>query len=178
MPDWVAFFKSPVISKEARSETLNELFTKMGASEITRQFFARLIEGKQTKFVPEMLGAYQNIQRSKRGEIEATVVTAKALSPKEVQRLRQLIIDEFLGGATTANVILTQTVDSSLLGGLTLTVGSTYIDLRYKFVFFFLGFVCDLISVDFSIKSQIDDIAQEYSTIITASRENALQRRV
>ena len=155
-PEWVSFFKSPVIGREARLETLNELWSKVGASEVTRKFFSQLVDNKQTAHVPELLEAYQQILRAKKGEVEATVVTAKPLTPKEVESVRAVIVSEFLGGATSANVLLTQQVDPALLGGLTLTVGSTYIDL--------------------SIKSRIDDIAQEYATVLSAARENAFQR--
>ena len=157
MAEWTAFFNSPVISNADRLETLNELWAKVGASDITRQFFSRVVEAKQTKFVKEMVAAYGDIVRAQKGEIEASVVTAQPLSEAETARLRDIIKDEFLAGHQDGNVVLTQEVDPDLLAGLTLTVGSTYVDL--------------------SVKSQIEDIASEYGTILTSNRENAMQRK-
>ena len=158
MSEWASFFSSPVISNADRLDTLNELWGKIGASEVTRRFFTRLVEGKQTRHVKELVFGYQNILRAQKGEIEAAVVSAKPLSDQETARLREIIKEEFLGGRKDGNVALTQTVDEDLLAGLTLTVGSIYVDL--------------------SVKSQIEDIASEYTTILTATRENALQRKV
>ena len=153
MPEWEGFFKSPVISAKDRTETLNELWASIGAAEVTRRFFGRLVEGKQTKYVKEMISAYTEILRAQKGEIEASVATAKPLSANETKQLKSIIAEEF----RSENVVLTQVVDESLLAGLTLTVGSTYVDL--------------------SVRSQIDDISAEYSTMLNASRENAMQRK-
>jgi F-type H+-transporting ATPase subunit delta len=156
--EWSTFFKSPIITNADRLQTLNEMWAKIGASDITRQFFTRIVEGKNTQYVKEMVAAYQQILRSQKGEIEASVVTSSSLTDVETSRLKEIIVEEFLGGRKDGNVVLTQEVDEQLLGGLTLTVGSTYVDL--------------------SIKSQIEEISVEYGAVLTANRENTLQRKV
>lgn len=155
VPEWDAFFKSPVIENAERLETLNELWGKIGASEVTRQFFAQLVESRQTRHVKEMIHNYQQILRSKKGELEATVVSARPLTAKDTEKLRAAIADQFGG---SGRVILKQEIDPSLLAGFTLTVGNTYVDL--------------------SVKSQIEEIEGAYRTILNAHRENALQRTV
>ncbi len=157
-PEWQVFFSSPVIAKEARLATLNEMWSKIGASEVVRQFFARLVESKQTKHVKEMLAAYQHILRLKRSEVEATVVSAAPFSAREVEKVRAVIVDEFLEGNDKATIVLKQEVDPSLLFGYTLTVGSAYIDR--------------------SVKSRLDQIKESYASIMAANEENALRRNV
>ena len=158
MVEWRTFFSSPVISKEERTETLNELWGKIGASEIVRQFFARLVDSKQTKHVKDMVAAYQEILRVKRGEVEAKVVTAQPMTQREEGRLREIIVNQFLNGAKTANVLLTKEVDQSIMGGFTLTVGNTYIDM--------------------STRSRFEEIKESHMNLLNAAHENMLRRVV
>jgi F-type H+-transporting ATPase subunit delta len=155
--EWKTFFTSPVISKEDRNETLNELWNGIGASEIVRQFFARLVETKRTKYVKEMLAAYQEIVRAKRGEVEATVVSAVPLSQRQEGELRDMIVDEFLNGKE-ANVILTKVVDASIMGGFTLTVGSTYLDK--------------------SVRTRFEEIKETQRNLLNAAAESLMRRSV
>jgi F-type H+-transporting ATPase subunit delta len=155
--EWKTFFTSPVISKQDRNETLNELWNGIGASEIVRQFFAQLVETKQTKYVKEMLAAYQEILRVKRGEVEATVVTAVPITEREEGKVREMIVDEFLNGKE-AKVILTKVVDASIMGGFTLTVGSTYLDK--------------------SVRTRFEEIKETQRNLLNAAAESLLRRSI
>jgi F-type H+-transporting ATPase subunit delta len=175
MPEWLTFFKSPIIAREARLDTLNEFFTKLGASEITRRFFSQLVDSKLTKHVPAMVTAYQEIVRSHRSEVEATVVTAKPLTPYERQTLIDDIADEYL--EIGKKLILTEEVDESLLGGYTLMLGTRYFDYRFYPTIsdVFVGFLLNTLCVD-SVKSRMDEIIEQYRALVQGAHEKEMQR--
>ena len=73
--------------------------------------------------VPGMIGAFRALLADHRGEISATVASATALNDTQVTALKQA-----LKAALGKDVMLDQRVDPSLLGGLTVKVGSRMID--------------------------------------------------
>jgi F-type H+-transporting ATPase subunit delta len=87
-----------------------------------------------------MVDMHAQIMRSQRNEVSATVITARAMSPQEVAQLSEIIGMYFVDGGAKTKVLLEQKVDPDMLGGLQLTVGSTF--------------------VDFSLRTQIDDIEE------------------
>lgn len=156
--EWQQFFVSPIITPAERHATLKELFDKIGASEITRQFFARLVESKATKYVASMIDVHAQIVRSQKNEVSATIVTARPMTASETTKLRAAIAAHFVDSGPSTKVLLEQRVDPSILGGLQLTVGSTY--------------------VDFSLKAQVDEIEAEFAAHNSAKFESLLLRQV
>lgn len=156
-PEWQTFFLSPVISNEDRESTLNELWAKIGASEITRLLFQRIVEGKNTKLVPQMVEVYDQLLRARRNEVSATVTTAQPMTASETKELQRVIAEYFADGGS-AKVVLEQRVEPDILGGLKLMVGSTY--------------------VDFSVKTQIDDIEEAFLQSVNAKFERLMMRSV
>lgn len=153
--EWKDFWSSPIIKKEDREGTLKEMFDKIGASEITRQFFSRVVDNKATKLVPEIIAIHASLLSSQKNEITAEVVSAHELKESE----KQTIIDTlatYEAEGPGAKVQINLKVDPSLLGGFVMTVGSTYVDM--------------------SLKSQIDAMRSAFLAHVTSKADAALLR--
>jgi F0F1-type ATP synthase delta subunit len=85
------------------------------------------------------------------------VVSAVPLSQRQEGEVRDMIVDEFLNGKE-ANVILTKVVDASIMGGFTLTVGSTYLDK--------------------SVRTRFEEIKETQRNLLNAAAESLMRRFV
>lgn len=131
------------------------MFDQIGASEITRQFFSRVVDHQATKLVPEIIAIHSSLLRSQKNEIVADVVSAHELKESEKKQIMDTL-SLFEADGPGAQVKLNVTVDPSLLGGFVMTVGSTYVDM--------------------SIKTQIDAMRQAFLAHVTSKADARIMR--
>jgi F-type H+-transporting ATPase subunit delta len=91
--------------------------------QLTGNFLGVLIQNGRLSLLPSIIRQFKSEMRKRRGEIEARVETAFALSPSQTDSL-QKELTKVMG----ANVTLKVEVNEDLLGGLVVTVGSQIID--------------------------------------------------
>lgn len=115
--------RSPVFSAEDQASALTALLGKAGVSPLTMNFVKLIIRNRRLFAVPEMIKAFRTQAARSRGEVEADVTSASALNEGQLQALK-----ETLKASIGQDVQINAKVDSSLLGGLIVKVGSRMID--------------------------------------------------
>jgi F-type H+-transporting ATPase subunit delta len=119
--------RSPVLSREDQRRAILALAERAGLSPLARNFLGLIAQNRRLFAVPEMIEAYLARLAERRGEMTAEVVTAQPLSDDQRRRL-----DEQLRQAMGKKVSVDVRVDPSLLGGLTVKVGSRMVDASLK----------------------------------------------
>ncbi|MDF0601493.1 F0F1 ATP synthase subunit delta [Psychromarinibacter sp. C21-152] len=114
---------SPVYSRDAQGRAITAVAKKMELSSTMTNTLA-LMAGKRRLFVvPQMLRALRERIAAEKGEVTADVVSAKALTKTQSEKLAKT-----LAGSVGKDVKINATVDESLIGGLVVKVGSKMID--------------------------------------------------
>jgi F-type H+-transporting ATPase subunit delta len=115
--------RSPVIAREDQSRALAALMEKAGLGALTRKFVGLVARNRRLFVLPAMISAYRARLAARRGETTAEVVSARALSPHQVEALA-----DSLKKALGTKVAVDTKVDPALLGGLVVKVGSRMVD--------------------------------------------------
>lgn len=121
--DLARLVNSPMFSSEEQGRALEAVLDEVKIDGLTKNFLLLVSKNRRLFAVPGMIGAFRALLADHRGEISATVASATALNDTQVTALKQA-----LKAALGKDVMLDQRVDPSLLGGLTVKVGSRMID--------------------------------------------------
>ena len=114
---------SPLYSREQQSGAIVAIANKMKLSDTTSNVLA-LLAGKRRLFVlPQLIAVLQDMLSEERGEVTAEVTTAKALTKAQAEKLAKT-----LKAQVGKSIIIKETVDESIIGGLIVKVGSRMID--------------------------------------------------
>ena len=121
--DLQRLIRSPIISRNDQRSAMDALLEKAEASALTRRFVGLVARNRRLFALPQMIAAFRDILAGHRGEATAEVVSAKALSKGQL-----VALSEALSKAMGTKVALATRVDSELLGGLVVKVGSRMVD--------------------------------------------------
>jgi len=122
LPELRAFLAAPNIQPKVKIETLSRSF-EGAVLPIVLQTVGLLIERGRQGELDAVLQAYTQVAGDALGRADALVVSAKPLAAGEKERLA-----EKFGALLGKTVRVQDTVDSSLLGGLTVRIGDTLYD--------------------------------------------------
>jgi F-type H+-transporting ATPase subunit delta len=121
-PDFAAFLRSPVISKEKKKKALRELLS--GRTGETVAAFVLLLATKDREaLLAEIVRQFRRLRDERLGIMDVTAHSATGFSPEQEARL-----GEQLGKATGKKVRLTIELDPSLIGGFTVRFEDTVWD--------------------------------------------------
>ena len=115
--------RSPVISRSAQGAALDTILTRAGANELTRKFVGLTSANRRLFALMDIINGYLTILAGRRGELTADITSAQPLNDKQTQDLLD-VLKRTVGG----NVSLNTKVDSNLLGGLIVKIGSRMVD--------------------------------------------------
>ena len=121
--DLARLVRSPVFSAADHSKALKAVLEKMGAGALTIKFVLLLAQKRRLFVLVQIIAAYERLVARSRGETEAEVTAARALSDGEIAELKSTLKSK-LGKEPRLHT----KVDPSLLGGLVVKVGSRMID--------------------------------------------------
>jgi F-type H+-transporting ATPase subunit delta len=122
-PDLARLVRSPVFGQEEQVRALSAVLSQMGVSTLAKNFVL-LIASKRRLFVlNDIIAAFEKMVANMRGEVQATVTSARMLNDGELTELKA-VLKAKLGREPR----LETKVDPSLLGGLVVKVGSRMID--------------------------------------------------
>lgn len=116
--------KSPVISAADQANAIAAIAQKAALSPLGVNFLRLLARNRRLFAVEDMIKAFRQIVARHRGEVNADVTSAHALSEAQMQALE----DTLKASAGGKNVKITTHVDPALLGGLVVKMGSRMID--------------------------------------------------
>lgn len=118
-----ALIRNPEVSREAIARVMAGLGGLLGLSELTRNFLGVLAENRRVAELPAIIRAFATIAAAQRGEVQAEVASAHALTDEQIATL-----ETKLRAREGRTVKLKSRVDPDLLGGLVVTIGSQRID--------------------------------------------------
>ena len=121
--DLARLMRSPVFSAADHAKALKAILAKMGANELTVKFLLLLAQKRRLFVLLPIIAAYERLVARARGETEAEVTAARALSDGEIAELKSVLKSK-LGKEPRLHA----KVDPTLLGGLVVKVGSRMID--------------------------------------------------
>ena len=121
--DLTRLVRSPVFSAEDQAKALKAVLEKMGAQALTIKFVLLLAHKRRLFVLTQIIKQYEHLVARSRGETEAEVTAARALSDAEINELRAALKAK-LGKEPRLHA----KVDPTLLGGLIVKVGSRMID--------------------------------------------------
>lgn len=118
-----ALIRNPEISREQIARVMTGLAEYLGLSELTGDFLGVLAQNRRVSALPAMIRAFAAIAAAQRGEVNAEVASAHALTDEQLRDL-----EAKLRAREGRTVKLNSRVDPALLGGLVVTIGSQRID--------------------------------------------------
>ena len=104
---------NPAFGVETRKQILNQVAQSQKLSSLTLRFLSLLLERDRLGHLNGIVNCYRRLLNEARGRVDAKVVSATALEPAMVERVRAQ-----LRSISGKQVILQQIVDPELLGGL------------------------------------------------------------
>ena len=114
---------SPLYSRDQQGNAIAAVAQKMKLSDTMSNTLALMASKRRLFVVPQMIGALREMLAEEKGEVTADVVSAKALTKAQSDKLAKT-----LKASIGSDVNINATVDESLIGGLVVKVGSKMID--------------------------------------------------
>jgi len=115
--------RSPVISAVDQAKALTAVLGKAGFSGLTTNFFKLIAHNRRLFAAADMIKDFRVLLARERGEVSADVASAHALTPAQMQALK-----DALRAQVGKDVQINTRVDPNLLGGLVVKMGSRMID--------------------------------------------------
>ena len=121
--DLRALITSPLYSREEQGAAIAAVAKKMKLSKTMSNTLALMASKRRLFVVPQLVASLREMLAEERGEVTADVVSAKALTKAQSDKLAKT-----LKASVGQDVNINATVDESLIGGLIVKVGSKMID--------------------------------------------------
>ena len=121
------FIENPTNNVEIQNKILNLLSEKLSFSRNLKNFFLLLIKKRRIFFVKKIVVSFLKLCSIKRGEIKASLISSKELTPVELE-----YISKELSLAMGSTIKFDYKVDQDLIGGLKVQLGSIMIDTSIK----------------------------------------------
>ena len=121
--DFRNLIQSPLISRADQGAAITAIAKKMDLAPALRKALGLMAEKRRLFVLPQLLAALRQLLAEHRNEITADVVSAKALTKAQTEKLASTLTAR-VGKSVTINA----TVDANLIGGLVVKVGSKMID--------------------------------------------------
>ncbi len=122
-PELTRLVRSPAFSREEQAKGVEAVLKQANASPLASKLVLLLTRKRRLFILSNVIGAFEALLARHRGEVAATVTSARALNGQETEELKRLL-KENLGREPKLEL----NVDPSLLGGLILRIGSRMID--------------------------------------------------
>jgi len=117
---------SPLSKRSEKKELLTSAIAKTKASKLTGNFLGLLAENGRLNKLDGITNAFATLMSAHRGEVMCHVTTAKALDGPLQQELEAALKSFVKSGQS---ILITATVDPSILGGLIVSIGDKYCDM-------------------------------------------------
>lgn len=121
--DFRDLINSPIYTREQQAGAISAISKKMGLTETMANTLALMAQKRRLFVLPQLIQNLREIIAVEKGEVTADVISAKALTKAQSDKL-----SKSLAATTGKKVTLNSTVDESLIGGLIVKVGSKMID--------------------------------------------------
>jgi len=126
--DFRDLVSSPVVSRAELEGSITAIAKKAKLSKIVTNTLAMMAQNRRLFVLPHLVETLKELLAAERGEVTADVVSAKALTKAQSDKLAKSLSVQF-----GKDVNIHATVDESLIGGLVVKVGSKMIDTSIAF---------------------------------------------
>lgn len=116
-------FENPSVSAQDRKKIVDALASRMGLSPIVKSTLKLLSDRRRTRYLPEIIDAYERLAEDRAGRVRAEVITATAMPDTYFAQLQKT-----LEGVTGKKVTLIKREDPSIIGGVVARVGDKVFD--------------------------------------------------
>ena len=123
-PDMQRLVKSPAFSAGDQGKAIKAILDKAGIGGLAANFLQLIARNRRLFAVPDMIKGYRTLAARARGEVEAEVTSAFALSEAQLTQLN----DQLRASVGGKQVKMNTRVDPSILGGLIVKMGSRMVD--------------------------------------------------
>ena len=120
--------KSPAISKSDKQNSILKILNKTKAQKLTIKFFGTLANNGRLTLINEVIEDFLLEVSRINGEVKAEVTASFALDEKQQKKVVSAISE----ATGIKKIILSTSVDESLIGGLIVKIGSKMIDNSLK----------------------------------------------
>lgn len=125
--DFRSFLVSPVYDSDNKARAIAMIADKSGVSPLTRNFLGVVARNRRLPVLEGILAAFARRLADHRGEVSAEAMSAAPLNDEQTKRLRGEI-ERVVG----KKVNLSVRIDTDLLGGMIVKIGSKMIDSSLK----------------------------------------------
>ena len=120
--------KSPAISKSVKQNSILKILNKAKAQELTTKFFGTLANNGRLTLINDVIENFLSEVSRINGEVKAEVISSFVLD----QNQQKKVVSAITEATGIKKIILSTSVDESLIGGLIVKIGSKMIDNSLK----------------------------------------------
>ena len=124
-PAFKGFLENPLISRDSKEKSVKDMLGKKTSS-VTLNLMLTLAGNARLAEASKISDTYSQLMKAKRGEVEATIISAEPLSKAQMDVVANAMKSQV---GTEKKVILSTKVDPSILGGLQVQIGDQFLDL-------------------------------------------------
>jgi F-type H+-transporting ATPase subunit O len=128
-PAFANFLENPMISRDKKSAEIGKLLKSQKVSDITINLCTTLAGNARLNELPKVASTFGQLMKAKRGEVDATIISAEALSKEETDQIAKAIKSTSQGAK---KVIVNSKVDPSIIGGIQVQIGDQFLDLSIR----------------------------------------------
>jgi F-type H+-transporting ATPase subunit delta len=114
---------SPGISRPRKRAVIGRLVESLGVSRIVRNFLFVLVDHRRTANLSGIIDSFEKLVDERLGTLKVEVASARGLD-----RQQQAALTQRLEAMTGKRIVLNLAIDSELVGGVVVRLGSTVYD--------------------------------------------------
>lgn len=122
VPEFRSFLVEPFVKTEAKKELLKKLFQQNSDPELL-EFLYFLLERKRVDLLPDIASSYAKLVNAKLGALEIGITTTVAIDKEMKEKIKQALENRF-----KKKVLIKDSVDPQILGGMVLKIGNQVMD--------------------------------------------------
>jgi F-type H+-transporting ATPase subunit O len=122
------FLNNPTVARTVKVDEIAKIFGGPNSTKVTKNLFVTMAANARLADTGSVVDAFVDLMKAKRGEVDATVVTATPLTKPQLKKLADMLQAQAPG----KKVALSTSVNPAIMGGLTLQLGDKYLDLSVK----------------------------------------------
>ena len=127
VPEFASFIANPTLTAAKQSQILNAIIVELKLHDLSRRLIGVLVENSRVGLIPEVIRSFRIEIQRRQGAQTAVVTSSESLSDAQVAKLLAR-----LQGKYGQAIKLQQRVDPSLIGGISVEIGTVLIDYSLK----------------------------------------------
>ena len=128
-PAFAGFLENPLISRDDKASQIESILAEKKVSSITTNLCTTMAGNARLNELPKVADVFASLMKAKRGEVDATIISADPLTKAETNAVAAAIKATSKGAS---EVVISSKVDPSIIGGIQVQIGDQFLDLSIK----------------------------------------------